>query len=94
VGGVAADSLGARQVGAAMFPVAARFVADSVLVADDAILAAQRLLWERFRLVTEPGGAVAAAALMSGRFKAPKHARVGVVVCGGNTDPGKVAAPP
>jgi threonine dehydratase len=91
VGGIAADSLGARQVGALMFPIAQRFVAQAVLVPDDAILTAQRMLWDRFRLVAEPGGATAAAALLSGRFVPPAGARVGVVVCGGNTDPGKVA---
>jgi threonine dehydratase len=91
VGGVAADSLGARQVGALMFPIARHFVGRTVLVADEAIVAAQRLLWERFRLVAEPGGATAAAALLSGRFVPPAGARVGVVVCGANTDPAKVA---
>jgi threonine dehydratase len=91
VGGLAADSLGARQVGALMFPIAQRFVGQAVLVADDSISAAQRLLWDRFRLVAEPGGATALAALLSGRFVVPAGARVGVVVCGANTDPAKVA---
>jgi threonine dehydratase len=91
VGGLAADSLGARQVGALMFPIAQRFVSQAVLVTDAAILAAQRLLWERFRLVAEPGGATAAAALLSGRFVPPPGARVGIVVCGANTDPAKLA---
>jgi threonine dehydratase len=90
-GGVAADSLGARQVGALMFPVAQLFVSEAVLVPDDAIVAAQRLLWDRFRLVAEPGGAVAAAALLCGAFVAPAGSRVGVVVCGSNTDPAMVA---
>jgi len=91
VGGVAADSLGARQVGARMFPIAQRFVSSAVLVPDAAILAAQRLLWDRFRLVAEPGGATALAALVSDRFQPPAGAHVGVVVCGANTDPDKVA---
>jgi threonine dehydratase len=92
VSGLAADSLGARQVGALMFPIAQAFVKRAVLVTDDAIAAAQRLLWEQLRLIAEPGGATALAALLSGRFVPPEGARVGVVVCGGNTDPGKVAA--
>jgi threonine dehydratase len=91
VGGLAADSLGARQVGALMFPIARQFVSQAVLVADDAIRAAQRLLWEQFRMVAEPGGATAAAALLSGRFVPPAGARVGVVLCGANTDPTDVA---
>jgi threonine dehydratase len=90
VGGVAADSLGARQVGALMFPIAQQFVSQAVLVSDEAILAAQRMLWERFRLAAEPGGATAAAALLSGRFVPPPGARVGIVVCGANTDPAKL----
>ena len=91
VGGLAADSLGARRVGALMFPIAQRFVGQAVLVADEAIMAAQRLLWDQFRLVAEPGGATALAALLSGRFVPPDGARVGVVVCGANTDPAKVS---
>ncbi len=92
VGGIAADSLGARQVGALMFPLAQRYVSDAVLVPDTAIAAAQRLLWDRFRLVAEPGGATALAGLLSGAFVPPDGAHVGVLVCGGNTDPAKVAS--
>lgn len=91
VGGLAADSLGARQVGALMFPVAQAFVSQAVLVPDAAIAAAQALLWDRFRLIAEPGGATALAALLSGRFSPPEGARVGVLLCGANTDPAKVA---
>ncbi len=90
VGGLAADALGARQVGQLMFPVAQAHVAAAVLVDDAAIAAAQRWLWEQCRLIAEPGGATALAALLSGRFAPPEGARVGVVVCGGNTDPSKV----
>lgn len=90
VGGLAADSLGARQVGALMFAVAREHVAAAVLVPDAAIRAAQRLLWEECRLVAEPGGATALAALVSGAWVPPTGARVGVLVCGGNCDPGSV----
>jgi threonine dehydratase len=75
-----------------MFPLAQRFVSAAVLVPDAAILAAQSLLWDRFRRLVEPGGATAAAALLSGRFQPPAGARVGAVICGANTDPGKVLA--
>jgi threonine dehydratase len=74
-----------------MFPIAQVFVSQAVLVTDDAIAAAQRLLWDKLRLIAEPGGATALAAVLSGRFVPPDGAKVGVVVCGGNTDPGKVA---
>lgn len=91
VGGVASDSLGARKVGDLMFPIAQSLVSSALLVTDDAIAAAQLVLWDQFRLVAEPGGATALAALLSGVFIPPEGARVGVVVCGGNTDPGKVS---
>ena len=91
VGGVAADSLGARQVGGLMFPIAAAHVAQSVLVADEAIIAAQRWLWAECQVVAEPGGATALAALLSGAWVPPPGARVGVLVCGGNCAPGSVA---
>jgi threonine dehydratase len=90
VGGLAADSLGARQVGGLMFPIAQAFIGNAVLVPDDAIAAAQRLMWDRLRLIAEPGGATALAALLCSAFKPPDGAQVGVLVCGANTDPAKV----
>ncbi|MGG5810250.1 threonine/serine dehydratase [Falsiroseomonas sp. CW058] len=90
VGGVAADSLGARQVGALMFAVAKDHVAQAVLVPDEAIRDAQRRLWGALRLVAEAGGATALAALTSGAWTPPAGARVAVVVCGSNTDPANV----
>ena len=92
VGGVAADALGARQVGALMFPIAQAYVSEAVLVTDDAIRETQRLLWDRLRLVAEPGGATALAAVISGAWTPPTGARVGVLVCGSNTDPVTVNA--
>ncbi|HUZ64956.1 MAG TPA: threonine/serine dehydratase [Acetobacteraceae bacterium] len=90
VGGIAADSLGARQVGELMFRIAQRHVAGAVLVPDEAIRQAQAWLWDRCRLVAEPGGATALAALLCGAFTPPAGARIGVVVCGANTDPATV----
>jgi threonine dehydratase len=90
VGGLASDSLGARQVGGVMFPIAQAYVAAAVLVPDAAIAAAQRLLWDRLRVIAEPGGATALAALVCRAFRPPPDARVGVVVCGANADPATV----
>lgn len=84
-GGVAADSLAPRRVGERMFPLAQRYVDRVALVTDDAILAAQRALWEGARLVAEPGGAAAFAALLSGRYRPQPDERVGVLVCGANS---------
>ena len=85
-GGVAADSLAPRQVGKQMFPIAQQYVKEVVLVTDEEIVEAQKRLWESVRVLAEPGGAAAFAALLSGRYKAEPGERVGVVVCGGNTD--------
>jgi len=84
VGGVAADSLGARRVGDLMFPIAQAYVNRVVLVSDEAIVDAQRRLWDVIRLRAEPGGATASAALLSGAYQPTRDERVGVVVCGGN----------
>ncbi len=87
VGGLAADSLGARQVGTHMFAVAQQSGIEVVLVPDGSIRAAQRWLWERLRIVAEPGGAAALAPLLDGRWVPPPGARLGVVLCGANTAP-------
>jgi threonine dehydratase len=86
VGGYAADSLGARQAGEFPFAVASRFVEHVLLVTDDAIRDAQRGLWEHTRLVAEPGGAAAFAALLSGRYRPDRDEHVVVLVCGANTE--------
>lgn len=85
-GGVAADSLAPRQVGQQMFPIAQKFVHSALLVSDEEIIAAQKKLWETTRILAEPGGATAFAGLLSGRYKPEPGERVGVIVCGGNTD--------
>ena len=83
-GGIAADSLAPKRVGELMFPIAQKYI-QSVLVMDDAIREAQRVLWSTLRLVAEPGGAAAVAALLSRRYVPANGERVGVLVCGGNT---------
>jgi threonine dehydratase len=84
-GGLAADSLAPRRVGALMFPIARAHVARVVLVSDDAIRAAQQRLWEAVRVVAEPGGAAPFAALLSGSYVPAPGECVGVVLSGGNT---------
>ena len=85
-GGIAADSLAPKQVGQLMFPIAQKFIERVVLVEDDHIRAAQVALWDKLRIVSEPGGAAAFAALLSGRYQPQAGERVGIVLCGGNTD--------
>ncbi len=93
VSGIAADSLGARRIGALAFDVARRYVAGTVLVSDAAIREAQRALWREVRVVAEPGGATALAALISGAYRPAPGERLGALVCGANCDPGSVAGP-
>src|SRR5436309_11477036 len=73
---VAADSLGARNTGQLVFEIAKANVEHVALVSDDAIVEAQHLLWEKLRIATEPGGAAALAALVSGRYKPRADERV------------------
>ncbi|HEX6045564.1 MAG TPA: threonine/serine dehydratase [Pyrinomonadaceae bacterium] len=84
-GGIAADSLAPRQVGRLMFPIAQKYVHESVLVTDEHIVEAQKQLWRTARIAAEPGGAAAFSALLGGRYKPRSGERVGVVICGGNT---------
>jgi threonine dehydratase len=84
-GGIAADSLAPRRVGELMFPIARAHVARVALVSDEAIRRAQEVLWSAVRIVAEPGGAAAFAALLSGAYAPAAGERVGVVVCGGNS---------
>ena len=83
-GSVAADSLAPRRVGELMFPIAQRYVDHVLLVEDDEIVRAQDVLWDVFRLVLEPGGAAAFAALLAGRYTPAADEHVAVVLCGGN----------
>ncbi|MTA15449.1 MAG: pyridoxal-phosphate dependent enzyme [Actinobacteria bacterium] len=92
VSGVASDSLGARRLGAVAWSVVRHFVDQAVVVTDDDIRAAQRALWDELRLVAEPGGATALAALRCGAYVPERGERVVVVVCGSNCDPSTVTA--
>jgi threonine dehydratase len=83
--GIAADSLAPKRVGKIMFPIAQAFVERVVLVSDDDIRAAQAALWDKVRVVTEPGGAAAFGALLSGKYAPTPDERVAVLVCGANT---------
>ncbi len=85
--GIAADSLAPKRVGEMMFPIAEAFVDRSILVSDDDIVAAQKALWDRVRIIAEPGGAAAFAAMLSGRYTPAEGERVAVLVCGSNTNP-------
>lgn len=84
-GSIASDSLAPRRVGELMFPIAQRYVASVVLVSDDDIIAGRAALWDRARVVAEPGGSAAFAALNAGRYRPERGERVGAVISGANT---------
>jgi threonine dehydratase len=87
VSGIAADSLGATRLGDIAFSVASRTGVEPVLVSEDAIIAARRLVWDEYRLAVEHGTATAVAALRTGGYRPAPGERVVVVLCGANTDP-------
>ena len=91
VSGIAADSLGARRIGTIAYDVAGRTGVRSVLVPDEAIIAARRLLWDHRRVVIEHGTAAALAALTCGAYQPGAGERVAILLCGANTDPGDLA---
>ena len=92
VSSVAADSLGARNVFSRVYETCAKYLHDVVLVPDVAIVEAQRVLWLGVRAATEPGGAAALGALVSGAYKPLPGEHVGVLVCGANVDLASLAA--
>jgi threonine dehydratase len=87
VGGVAADSLGSARVGDHTFPLVRDHVDRVVLVEDDAIRQAQRAYWDECRLIVEPGGATALAALRSGAYQPGAGEGMCVLASGANCDP-------
>ena len=86
VSGVAADSLGATRIGPLAWEICQQYVAQAITVSNDAITRAQLSLWQELRLIAEPGGATALAALLSGAYVPQSNERVGVLVCGANAD--------
>ena len=91
VGGIAADSLGARRIGSICWEVSRHHVADAHLLDDAAIRRAQQRLWRDWRMAVEPAAALGLAALWEGVVRPLPHERVAVVLCGANVDPASVA---
>ena len=87
VGGVAADSLGAKCIGAIAWEISQRHVHDALLLSDDAIKAAQSWLWREMKLAVEPAAALPLAALQTGAYVPRAGEKVCLIVCGANVDP-------
>ncbi len=90
VGGVAADALGATRLGGTPWHTLTSARARSVVVSPQAVLETRQHLWQRLRLIVEPGGAVAPAALVSGAYTPRPGERIAVIICGANADPGSL----
>lgn len=91
VGGIAADALGARRIGAIAWDVTQRHVRDTLLLPDDAIRAAQHWMWREMKLAVEPAAALPLAALQTGVYQPAAGEKVCLIVCGGNVDPATLA---
>ena len=80
-----ADGARTTSLGKVTFPLVMRHVSDMLTVSDEELLRAMFWLWERMKLVVEPTGALAFAALHSRKYSA-QGLRVGVILSGGNVD--------
>lgn len=91
VGGIAADSLGARRIGAISWEITQKYVQDALLLSDESIRAAQQWLWKELKLAVEPAAALPLAALQTGAYVPREGEKVCLIVCGANVDPATVA---
>jgi threonine dehydratase len=90
VGGIAADSLGARRIGAISWEITQKYVQDALLLSDESIRAAQQWLWKELKLAVEPAAALPLAALQTGAYVPREGEKVCLIVCGANVDPATV----
>jgi threonine dehydratase len=84
-----ADGARTSSLGKITFPLVLHYVHDMLTVSDAELLRSMFWIWERMKIVIEPTGALAAAALLEGKLDARhdyKGKRIGVVVSGGNAD--------
>ena len=86
-----ADGARTQSLGSLTFPLVLRHVSDIITVTDGEIVQAMRFLWERMKLVVEPTGALATAAVMKGAIDV-RGKRVGIILSGGNVDLKAIAA--
>jgi len=91
VGGIAADSLGARRIGAISWEITQQQVQHALLLSDESIRAAQQWLWKEMKLAVEPAAALPLAALQTGAYVPREGEKVCLIVCGANVDPATVA---
>ncbi len=88
VSGISASGLGASSIGELPLEIIKAHVAANIVIEDQDVIEAQRRLWDAARIICEPGGVTALAALTSGAYVPAKDERIGVLLCGGNAEPG------
>ncbi|MBS1818350.1 MAG: threo-3-hydroxy-L-aspartate ammonia-lyase [Acidobacteria bacterium] len=86
-----ADGARTASLGRLTFPLVLGHVADMLTVDDRTLVRALFFLWERMKLIVEPTGALAAAAVLE-RLLDVRGARVGIILSGGNVDLSQVQA--
>ncbi|TFZ03976.1 threonine/serine dehydratase [Ramlibacter humi] len=91
VSGIAADSLGARRIGALAWDLTGKWVREALLLPEEAIRETQLWLWREMKLAVEPAAALPLAALRAGLYKPAADERVALVICGANLDPASLA---
>ena len=91
VGGIAADSLGAKRIGGLAWDVTQAHVRDALLVSDADIRVAQLWLWRELKLAVEAAAALPLAALHTGAYQPKPDENVCLIVCGANLDPATLA---
>ena len=84
VSGVAANALGAKSIGNICFNLSVQNEIESILVSDIEIVKAQKLLWEKHRILVEPAGAAALSAIISGKYQPDRNEKLAVLICGAN----------
>ncbi len=87
VSGICANALGAKRIGRLSYDLAKSNDLQTLLLPDDAIAHAQKLLWQNLRQLVEPAGAAALAAITSGAYKPAANEKVAVLLCGANPAP-------
>ena len=91
VGGIAADSLGARRIGTIAWELTQAHVGDALLLPDAAIRTAQQWLWQELKLAVEPAAALPLAALQSGAYQPRDGEKICLIICGANVDPASLS---
>ncbi|MEM8721617.1 MAG: threo-3-hydroxy-L-aspartate ammonia-lyase [Cyanobacteria bacterium P01_G01_bin.39] len=80
-----ADGARTPSLGKLTFPLVLQYVDQMTTVSEDAIRHTMNFLWSRLKIVVEPTGTLAAAALLEGMIKAPEK-RIGIIISGGNVN--------